>query len=370
MFFTPTLFAVNVCNIFFDGTTNDKTQGTNVWNMFNALIGSETIYEPSEGLNKDDVEAYLKSTPTSRSIYVSGVATSRKGVSTIQSATGAGIERRAIIAYHYLTSICETDFVGLYELKIVGFSRGAVTARMFSTYLSLYGISLANMVPIAKFDGLTNFEASFLDGKTKSIKGRIPSITFLGIYDTVAAIGKTRRLDPDDHRLFDLPGEESLCKLSIKIPNIVVNVAHAVAINEYRYAFEPTYIERGNPRWIEKYFLGSHADIGGYANSERQKIALSWMIQQGFSSVLGSLSSTADYILSLRASTYRNSYTEVTIAEGPFTRKVDWTECSADTLEVGKDGGLTDISYIQDTMWLEYSLYYAEQAIAALKKGN
>ena len=371
--FIPTFFAVHVCNIFFDGTTNDKTQGTNVWNMFDALTGVAAIYDPSKGLNKDDVEVYYKTTTTSLSVYVSGVATSRTmkaADKTAQSVTGSGIEKRAIMGYSFLTSMCEKEFRGIYDLKIVGFSRGAVTARMFSTYLSLYGISSANMVPVAAFNGLTNFEKTFQDGATKSIKGRIPSITFLGIFDTVAAIGITRRLDPDDHRLIDLPGEANLCKLSIKIPTIVVNVAHAVAINEYRYAFEPTYIERGNPRWIEKYFLGSHADIGGYANSERQKIALTWMIQQGFSSVLGSLSPSADYVLSLRASPYRNSYTEGTIAEGTFTRDVDWTACSEDTLEVGKDGGLTKIYYIQNTFWLDYSLYYAAKAVAALKKGN
>lgn len=366
----------NVCNIFFDGTTNDKTQGTNVWNMFNALEGSVTRYTPSRSsdLNKDSVEALYKTGSNSRAVYVPGVGTSTTlgdYEKNLQAYSGKGIERRALVGYAFLTNICEVQFGKTYELKIVGFSRGATTAIMFATYLSLFGISIANTVPIGPFNGLTSFEQTLLTGdqNTKNSRGRIPQITFLGLFDTVASIGFATRLNPGEHLTFwgkiikNRLGEEYLCKLSIKIPLIVEKLAHAVAINEYREAFHPTLINKDSPKWVEMFFIGSHSDIGGFKNSERQKIALSWMVQQGFQETLKKLFLAPGYILNLRGSPLTNSYDDFTILEGPYTRPVDWKACSVDTLAVAKDGHLSRIEWIQVTKSLENALKEANKAI-------
>ena len=118
------------------------------------------------------------------------------------------------------------------------------------------------------------------------------------------------------------------------------------------------------------YFIGSHADIGGFGTSKRQQIALNWMVGQGFKDRLLPLLVSTGYILTLRASPYRNSYLEATMAEGDDTRTIDWNAVSVDTIAVAKDGGLSKVSDIQNTLNLVSSLAKATLAVAKEKQGN
>ena len=102
---------------------------------------------------------------------------------------------------------------------------------------------------MAAFDGKTNLEYTFLypnptGNQLKSIKDTIPNIRFLGLFDTVASIGSTTtRYDPDDPDA-KYPNPNVYARMSLKIPNIVYACSHAVAINEYRKAYEYTTIRQ------------------------------------------------------------------------------------------------------------------------------
>ena len=327
MFLVSFCSAQSYCHIFFDGTTNDKTQGTNVWNMFNNMPGIPVSYSPP-GLNKDNADAIFKSMDNHRSVYVPGVGTSLT-LTTLQkntqTATGSGMEKRAILGYQYIIDACEKDFGSKYVIKIIGFSRGATTARMFATYISLYGISASNTEIGA--NGMTRFETTFLNPTVASTVGRMPVIEFLGLFDSVASIGTTRRLDPDNLPTLPPPYgmELYLAKMSLKIPSMVVKVAHAVALNEYRTMFEYTPIAAGNPNWKEKFFMGSHGDIGGFLNNKRQEITQSWMVRKGMSQVLGNLMYSRSTILSLVGVDMYDSNKEITAKAGTKPRPVDFT---------------------------------------------
>ncbi|MGE4301851.1 MAG: DUF2235 domain-containing protein [Victivallaceae bacterium] len=158
-------------------------------------------------------------------------------------------------------------------IDIIGFSRGAATARAFAN---------------------------------KLIKEKQEYIRFIGIFDTVAQIGA--------------PGSTGGYDLSIA-SNSVGMVAHAVAKNEYRYLFPLTSIANAygdrseivtydywywwgehrkvtetftynawaedeyrtilGSNFIEQPFAGAHSDIGGGYQDGRNLDALRWMIRQG-----------------------------------------------------------------------------------------
>ena len=326
MFLATICFAKSYCHIFFDGTTNDKTQGTNVWNMFNHMPGVPVTYSP-KGLNKDKVDAMFKSMDNHRSVYVPGVGTSLSLTAiekNVQSVSGSGIEKRAILGYQYILDACEKDFGTEYVIKIIGFSRGATTARMFATYISLYGLSAANTAIGA--GGMSDFEKTFLNPAVASKVGRMPVIEFMGLFDSVASIGTFRRLDPDNLPTLPPPYgiELNLAKMSLKIPSMVMNVAHAVALNEYRNLFEYTPIATGNPKWIEKFFVGSHGDIGGFLNSHRQKIAQSWMVVKGMSHVLFQLVLKISTLKIMVGADMIDCYKGITSMAGVKPRPVDF----------------------------------------------
>ncbi|MDG2123280.1 MAG: DUF2235 domain-containing protein, partial [Verrucomicrobiales bacterium] len=150
-------------------------------------------------------------------------------------------------------------------IDIIGFSRGAASARIFS-------------------NKLLNTSRSVL-------------IRFLGIFDTVSQMGVPNRLN---HQFgYNLDVSESIGLIS-----------HAVAKNEYRSlfpltsiskstyyqslllaqmlgsggvnAFDPDeYVEIKGSNFIEKPFTGAHSDIGGGYSDGRNVSALFWMIGQG-----------------------------------------------------------------------------------------
>lgn len=117
-------------------------------------------------------------------------------------------------------------------VSIFGFSRGAATARMLCRKIATDGIN-----------GDRNVE-----------------IRFLGLFDTVAALGvpdknmKAERLEYDD--VAD----------KLRIPANVRHVVHLVSIDEDRAAFRPTLVQCVDARRTkvdEVWFAGDHSDIGG-----------------------------------------------------------------------------------------------------------
>ena len=140
----------------------------------------------------------------------------------------------------------------IFNIDIVGFSRGAAEARDFANQL------------VEKYkDGYYRYKNDSGAEQCQKV-----NFNFMGLFDTV---------------LSTHTGEYQL-----SIPDTFTYVAQAMALNEYRggaVAF-PMESIRGAPTpinatRIERGFLGAHSDIGGgYPDGNLAKVALNWMVGQ------------------------------------------------------------------------------------------
>jgi len=204
----------------------------------------------------------MKDLYNGQAFYENGVGTGENSPAKrgIGNANGYGIERRLITMMNLLQTYLR-DHPGE-PVDIIGFSRGAASARVF---------------------------ANMLEKKSPCVK-----IRFLGLFDTVAQIG--------------VPNEFNYqfgYDLSVNV-NLIGFTAHAVAQNEYRSLFPLTsissmydqgflltsvfgpaeyspdeFMEISGCNYWEKPFAGAHSDIGGGYQNTRNLTALTWMISEG-----------------------------------------------------------------------------------------
>lgn len=115
------------------------------------------------------------------------------------------------------------------RLVLFGFSRGAAIARRLAAVLQ-YTFPALNREP--------------------------PAIRFMGLFDTVAAIGRPNLLRKGVEPASDVVFENR------SISPLVVEALHLVALDERRIAFMPTLMNQ-DARVTEIWFPGAHADVGG-----------------------------------------------------------------------------------------------------------
>lgn len=123
------------------------------------------------------------------------------------------------------------------EIYIFGFSRGAAIARMFASNCN-------------------------------------KKITFLGVFDTVAATKGSLDLNPNTYPTSDIVFENGTLGSHIK------NAVHLISIDEKRISFQPTLFNT-NKKILEVWFAGVHSDIGGgYWFDGLSDITLQFMINK------------------------------------------------------------------------------------------
>lgn len=220
----------------FDGTWNDSS-----------------IPDTERNTNLDTNVHRFRVLYRDRKHYVNGVGT-RYGIigKIIGGLTGAGAQKR--VEEHFDT-LKENFQAGDTTIDIVGYSRGAAIARMFTHHID------------------KNYDDIVINGKSLE---NPPNIRFLGLFDTVASFG--------------VPWTENEHDFETNIPEFVESAYHAMALDETRETFG---IERclGNRDKItEIWFRGGHGDIGGNAtyqgrrgelsNRERSDFALNWMLSK------------------------------------------------------------------------------------------
>jgi hypothetical protein len=129
------------------------------------------------------------------------------------------------------------------EIFVFGFSRGAAIARRFCSVLP------------------------------KHFHGTPPRIRFLGVFDTVASMGKPNLRDSRK------PVSDVFFENKTIAPGIQ-EALHLVALDEKRKAFMPTLMNR-DPRVTEIWFPGAHADVGGgYRLDGLSDGALQFMLEE------------------------------------------------------------------------------------------
>lgn len=304
-------------NIIFcaDGTWNNS--GTevenkvdavsNVYKFFNYLSGVATT--PIELIEKTGhILEYEKSyvdTGHVRQIakYINGVGNSAfKLKRAMGGALGFGLIERIARGYTFISR----NYTPGDAIYIVGFSRGAYTARALAGLITAKGLlatkyqqgdaesyemaqrawysyrsgitydkythRLQNL--LTAFTSIKNYILSATLQESDFIKG-VP-VKVVGVWDTVGSLG-IPDFEFDDKRA-EVRDAFSFADLDLS-PKVQYGL-HAIALDEARMLFTPTL---WNPRaGIQQViFPGAHSDVGGgYAEQGLSDGALQWMIQQ------------------------------------------------------------------------------------------
>jgi uncharacterized protein (DUF2235 family) len=244
--------------------------------------------------------------------YDNGIGThSFKPYALFGGIFGLGLKRNVLECYKFLCRNHEPDS----EIFLFGFSRGAFTMRVLIELISSQGvIPYHDNEEELELHALTAFRAYrkrlhtitryesilrvlrdlFKKSLYEKLRGQdIPTVRFVGLWDTVAAYG--------------LPFEELTKTFSIwvypfqlgsnRLPPQVTRVCHALALDEERTTFNPLLLgmqecspaspeEFGvrhvrHERISEVWFPGVHGNVGGgYPDDSLAFISLSWMLNE------------------------------------------------------------------------------------------
>ncbi len=247
-----------------DGTWNkpDQVAPTNVYKLARAI--------KTEG---DDGKPQ-------RFHYEAGVGT-RRFERLRGGGLGFGLSRNVRSCYRFLARCYEPGD----ELFFFGFSRGAFTARSTVGLIRNCGILRAEEVD--RVDEAYRLYRNRADdahptGREAELFRRQyshpdPRIDFVGVFDTVGALGIPLRV----------PGLTKRWSFhDTELSSYVDNAHHALAIDELRKPFKPTLWQQQQPppenQTLEQvWFAGVHSDVGGgYADCSLAESALLWMVEK------------------------------------------------------------------------------------------
>jgi uncharacterized protein (DUF2235 family) len=195
--------------------------------------------------------------------------------------TGKGVEKNIVDGYRYIVQ----NYNPGDEIYLFGFSRGAYTMRALSGFINNCGIlkrDNAKLINTA-FEHYKNDGDDYAPSGRKSVDFRKQhshesrDIKFIGLWDTVGAMGIPVSFlgnFSEENEFFDT-----------KLGKNVKNARHALAIDEHREDFEPTFWEIKDEEHVKQvWFAGVHSDIGGSYEVEGgislSYNSLNWMIRE------------------------------------------------------------------------------------------
>ena len=230
---------------------------------------------------------------TQKKYYHSGVGTEGNILGRVLGgAVGDGLDKNIKSAYKWLGQHYRPGD----SIYIFGFSRGAYTARYVAGMICSYGLADLSSAKLSDDEIWKRvdlvFEADrnnanpnmlakidFFNTRPGTSPAETTPIHFLGVWDTVGALGI-----PSDMALLKLldslkPHQFQDTKLSEK----VLHARHAMAMDEMRQSFTPTFwtgIDQ-HPDVKQIWFAGVHSDVGGgYVQTGLSDIPLKWMIDE------------------------------------------------------------------------------------------
>lgn len=244
-----------------DGTWDSPVTHTNVYKFFKLLaVGADQMpfYDDGVGANSDPITKFLA------------------------GAFGIGLFQKIKEAYTKISQVYEAGD----QLFLVGFSRGAYTARSLAGMITACGLPTKNFT-----DSLVN--TAFQAYRDKDDRARLlatlgnyemgaAKITMVGVWETVGALGIPSVLGGVDPLKYGF--------LDTSLHSNVLNAYHAISIDEKRSEFPPTLwtSQPASGQTIEQvWFSGVHSDVGGGEPSDGagttslSDIALAWMINRG-----------------------------------------------------------------------------------------
>ena len=261
--------------VYLDGTWNTPGSRTNVYALYEQTIGIDGHRLRYEQFKEH--KGQIK-------YYDNGVGT--RLLNVFQGGMfGRGLDMKILNAYRF---ICRhyTDDTDLY---IFGFSRGAYTARSLVGLLNRIGIVISesnlNTSTKAAMDLYRNwprrpdsyysrnepdqYKDKLADCKIKkqNLKNKYgifeqPAVRFIGVWDTVGALGIPVRWWVDPFKF----AREKYKFHDTSLSPIVRTARHALAIDEHRFHFRTTMWDKYDKKSTDleqRWFVGAHANIGG-----------------------------------------------------------------------------------------------------------
>lgn len=266
--------------------TNATGNGKNIV-IFSDGTGQEGGVEREEGEDEGNTNVYklfrMTETRSARQIsfYDRGLGTGTRKL--ISSVTGAGMSQNILECYQFIfDNYCDGDRIFLF-----GFSRGAATVRSLAGFIDLFGI-LPNSRPEFIKRAYDIYKIKDEQERLKKADEFIQAnnnlwcdIQFLGVWDTVAALGVP---SPVGNALLEMVPAARHEFHDYTLSKRVKHARHAVAIDDARKSFHPLL-------WNEKveetqtlkqvWFSGMHTDVGGgYLLQDLSDIPLNWMVRE------------------------------------------------------------------------------------------
>ncbi len=216
--------------------------------------------------------------------YVSGVgAGSYAADRLLGGAFGFGLFHNVIASYRFLAQNYEPGD----EIFILGFSRGAYTARSVAgmvgrvgllTKLSLVEERLPAAVHMYQHTDMPDGAFGASVDEFRHDHCHPAKVNFLGVFDTVGALGVPgfMRHAPRFH--------------DVQLSSQVLRARHALAVDETRLKFAPSFWEAPadlpdapteDERVKQVWFEGAHSDVGGgYHDTGLSDTSLLWMARE------------------------------------------------------------------------------------------
>ncbi len=251
---------------------NGKTTRTNVQKIFDYIL-------------------HVHNGVTQIKYYDEGIGASGSKLNRIlQGATGKGIDDNIKDAYKF---IC-WNYQPADEIYLFGFSRGAYTARSLGGLIRKCGIIKKNDLNLINeaYDMYRNKDvhpddAVATDFKMKFSYLPMPNIKFIGVWDTVGALGIPLSW-------FQWYNKKKYQFHDTTLSSTVEYAYHALAIDEKRKTFMPTLWQQSakakdSKQVLEqRWFAGVHSNVGGgYPDEGLADISLQWMIDNAIKVGLG-----------------------------------------------------------------------------------
>ncbi len=187
----------------------------------------------------------------------------------VDSATAFMLQRHVTAAYRFLIDHYQDGD----EIFVFGFSRGAYTARVLCGMLHKVGLlhpGMRDMVPFA-FREYRRLHQHRLTARFKRIFSRRVKVRFLGLWDTVSAIGQ--------------PWRPKNFPYTARNPDVEI-VRQALALDERRVMYVQNLWSQEEARGQsvrQVWFPGVHSDVGGgYPEGQDglSFIPLAWMLEE------------------------------------------------------------------------------------------
>jgi uncharacterized protein (DUF2235 family) len=289
-----------------DGATQDdadvRDNVTNVVKLFANLHGQVTA--ETQALHNEAEKALKDATGATTQVakYMHGVGDSKNQVIRVLGGVfGAGVIGRVIRGYTFISR----HYAPGDSIHIVGFSRGAYTARALAGMIGAVGLlNTATYDPNDKSEAYLRAFAAWMkckgvvftgDNKLSSLLNAAVAfaqnivartlkkkdlvtgvrIASVGVWDTVGSMGIPDYIQGNRRDLFTF--------VDTKLSSMVDHGFHAMALDERRRDFPVTRWD-ADKRIEEVWFVGAHSDVGGgYPAGDESllsDVTLDWMTRK------------------------------------------------------------------------------------------